>query len=335
VSQMHSLKDKIVLVTGGTGSLGSRLVHTLLNTIDYGVKKVIIFSRDELKQSEMNEMYLSSVQSGKLQFILGDIRDSGRLTQALKGVNVVFHTAALKHVPATENNPGECVKTNVMGAVNLIDACFQQQIDSVVALSTDKAALPESVYGASKLISDKLFIDANKEGTTKFSVVRFGNILGSRGSVLPLFMEQKQRGVLTVTDPNMTRFCITFSEAVDVLLFACENSLGGEIIVPKSPSFRIQDLANAVSEEAEKKYIGIRIGEKLHEDMITENDARYTWELDNYFILLPNEKSDNNFWSQSFNARKIKSDFCLRSDNNPIFLSKDEISILIERINSK
>jgi len=329
---MHSLKDKIVLVTGGTGSLGSRLINRLLNTIDFGVKKVIIYSRDELKQSEMNERYNSFVLAGKLKFILGDIRDSDNLSRALKGVNIVFHTAALKHVPATENNPSECVKTNVLGALNLIEASWKQSVSKVIALSTDKAALPESVYGASKLISDKLFIDANKDGTTKFSVVRFGNILGSRGSVLPLFIEQKKSNkALTITHPKMTRFCITFDEAVNVLLFACENGFGGEIIVPKSPSFTIEDLADAVCENCKKIYIGIRIGEKLHEDMITESDARYTWELEKYFILLPNTNEE--YWSQHFNAQKIDTTFSLRSDNNLVFLSKEQISDLIEQIN--
>jgi len=331
---MHSLKNKIVLVTGGTGSLGSRLVDSLLNLHDLAVRKVIVFSRDELKQSEMHERLQAFVLAGKLQFIIGDIRDFEALSKALKDVDIVFHTAALKHVPATESNPRECVKTNVIGAINLIDACVEQNVASVIALSTDKAASPESVYGASKLISDKLFVDANKYKTTKFSVVRFGNILGSRGSVLPLFLQQKNKGALTITHPEMTRFCITFSEAVTVLLFACEHCLGGEVLVPKSPSFRIEDLAEVVCAGCEKTYIGIRVGEKLHEDMITEDDARYTWESDEYFILLPNkhEHEIEAYWSSTFNAKKIEHAFCLRSDNNPVFLSKKQLSHLIEII---
>lgn len=330
---MQSLKNKTILVTGGTGSLGSRLIERLFTeTIEF--KKIIVFSRDELKQSEMHTKYQIEVEDGKLDFVLGDIRDSAALSMALIDVDVVFHTAALKHVPATESNPRECIKTNVIGAMNLIDACFAQGVSKVIALSTDKAASPESVYGASKLISDKLFVDANKYGKTTFSIVRFGNILGSRGSVLPLFLEQKNNKSLTITHPEMTRFCITFNEAVNVLLFACEHCLGGEVMVPKSPSFRIQDLAEVVCAGCEKTYIGIRTGEKLHEDMITEDDARYTWESDGYFILLPN-KHDSEielYWTQTFGAKKIEEAFCLRSDNNPVFLSKPQIEQLIEQI---
>ena len=331
---MHSLKNKIILITGGTGSLGSKLIDSLLNDIQLGIRKIIVFSRDELKQSEMQQRLHAFVQTGKLEFILGDIRDSEALTKALKNVHVVFHTAALKHVPATESNPRECIKTNITGTINLIDGCIAQQVETVIALSTDKAASPESVYGASKLISDKLFIDANKYKTTKFSVVRFGNILGSRGSVLPLFMAQKNNGTLTITHPEMTRFCITFSEAVNVLLFACEHCLGGEVLVPKSPSFRIEDLADVVCSGCEKTYIGIRVGEKLHEDMITEDDARYTWESNEYFILLPNkhETEIEAYWTSTFNAKKILQPFCLRSDNNSVFLSKSQLSHLIEII---
>ncbi|MBC7450787.1 MAG: SDR family NAD(P)-dependent oxidoreductase [Cytophagales bacterium] len=331
---MHSLHNKIVLITGGTGSLGSRLVEKLLFEHTLGVKKIIIYSRDELKQSELTERLKAHVKAGKLQFILGDLRDSEALTKAFRGVDVVFHTAALKHVPATESNPRECVKTNIIGAMNVIDACITQKVSSLIALSSDKAASPESVYGASKLISDKLFLDANKYDITKFSVVRFGNILGSRGSVLPLFMEQKKQGTLTVTHPEMTRFCITFSEAVNVLLFACEHSLGGEIVVPKSPSFRIEDLADVICPGCKKTYIGIRVGEKLHEDMITEDDARYTWESDDYFILLPDKQnaSKEAYWEETFNAKKITQTFYLRSDNNPAFLSKEEISRLVGQL---
>jgi UDP-N-acetylglucosamine 4,6-dehydratase len=240
---MHSLKNKTILVTGGTGSLGSRLIDQLLHTESIGFQKIIIFSRDELKQAELLSKYQIEVIAGKLDFILGDIRDLSSLSKALIGVDVVFHTAALKHVPATENNPAECIKTNILGVMNLIDACLKQNVSKVIALSTDKAASPESVYGASKLISDKLFVDANKYSKTKFSIVRFGNILGSRGSVLPLFLEQKNNSSLTITHPEMTRFCITFNEAVNVLLFASEHCLGGEVLIPKSPSFRIEEFS--------------------------------------------------------------------------------------------
>lgn len=331
---MQSLKNKTVLVTGGTGSLGSRLIERLLHTDTIGQKKIIVFSRDELKQSEMLVKYQHDVKHGRLDFVLGDIRDFETLSKALRGVDVVFHTAALKHVPATESNPRECIKTNVIGAMNLIDACLDQGVSKVIALSTDKAASPESVYGASKLISDKLFVDANKYGKTKFSIVRFGNILGSRGSVLPLFLEQKNNESLTITHPEMTRFCITFSEAVNVLLFACEHCLGGEVMVPKSPSFRIEDLADVVCKGCEKTYIGIRSGEKLHEDMITEDDARYTWESDEYFILLPNKHDAEieAYWTTTFGAKKLKPAFFLRSDNNPVFLSKQQIIQLVQQI---
>lgn len=328
---MQSLKDKIVFITGGTGSLGSVLVSTLLNSKTIGVKKVIVFSRDELKQSEMSTLFQSNVVSGELQFILGDLRDIEALGKAMQGVDVVFHTAALKHVPVTENNPRECVKTNIIGAINIIDACLENKVEKVIALSTDKAASPESVYGASKLISDKLFIDANKYNSTKFSVVRFGNILGSRGSVLPLFLEQKKNNKLTITHPEMTRFCITVAQAINVLLFACEHCLGGEIVIPKSPSFKIEVLADIICPDCEKTYIGIRVGEKLHEDMITQDDARYTWETDDYFVLLPNSHAKEviTYWTSTFNSKKIDKTFCLRSDNNPIFLSKEELTKLI------
>ncbi|WP_299250011.1 SDR family NAD(P)-dependent oxidoreductase [uncultured Cytophaga sp.] len=331
---MHSLKNKTILVTGGTGSLGSKLIDRLLHTQSFGFKKIIIFSRDELKQSEMGTNYQVQVDAGKIEFILGDIRDVSCLSKALMGVDVVFHTAALKHVPATENNPRECIKTNIIGAMNLIDACLEQNVSKVIALSTDKAASPESVYGASKLISDKLFVDANKYSKTKFSIVRFGNILGSRGSVLPLFLEQKNKRSLTITHPEMTRFCITFNEAVNVLLFACEHCLGGEVLIPKSPSFHIEDLADVVCIGCEKNYIGIRMGEKLHEDMITEDDARNTWESDAYFILLPNKHDAEIelYWTRIFNAHKLEKSFCLRSDNNPTFLSKQELTTLIETV---
>lgn len=331
---MHVLKNKTVLITGGTGSLGSRLIERLIKTDVIGQRKIIVFSRDELKQSEMMAKYQVEVQEGKLDFILGDIRDLETLSKAVSGVDVVFHTAALKHVPATESNPRECIKTNVLGAMNLIDACLNQGVSKVIALSTDKAASPESVYGASKLISDKLFVDANKYGKTKFSIVRFGNILGSRGSVLPLFMEQKNNKSLTITHPEMTRFCITFDEAVNVLLFASEHCLGGELLVPRSPSFRIEDLADVVCMGCEKTYIGIRVGEKLHEDMITEDDARYTFEAAEYFILLPNkhEPEIETYWTTSFGAKKIDKPFCLRSDNNSVFLSKQQLAQLINQI---
>lgn len=331
---MQSLKNKTILITGGTGSLGSRLIERLLYTEQIGQKKIIVFSRDELKQSEMQAKYQKEVENGTLDFVLGDIRDLETLSKALIDVDVVFHTAALKHVPAAESNPRECIKTNVIGAMNLIDACLEQNVSKVIALSTDKASSPESVYGASKLISDKLFVDANKYGKTKFSIVRFGNILGSRGSVLPLFLQQKNNKSLTITHPEMTRFCVTFSEAVNVLLFASEHCLGGEVMVPKSPSFRIQDLADVVCADCEKTYIGIRTGEKLHEDMITEDDARYTWESDEYFILLSN-KHDleiEAYWTTTFGAQKMKQAFYLRSDNNSVFLSKPQIAQLIEQI---
>lgn len=328
---MQSLKNKIVFITGGTGSLGSVLVSTLLHSKTIGVKKVIVFSRDELKQSEMSALFQTYVDSGDLQFILGDLRDTEALGKAMKGVDVVFHTAALKHVPVTENNPRECVKTNIIGAINIIDACLENKVERVIALSTDKAASPESVYGASKLISDKLFIDANRYDSTRFSVVRFGNILGSRGSVLPLFLEQKKNNKLTITHPEMTRFCITVTKAIDVLLYACEHCLGGEIIIPKSPSFKIETLADIICPECEKTYIGIRVGEKLHEDMITEDDARYTWDTEEYFVLLTSnlEQEVIAYWTSSFNAKKIDKTFCLRSDNNPVFLSKEDLARLI------
>jgi FlaA1/EpsC-like NDP-sugar epimerase len=330
---MKSLNNKTILITGGTGSLGSRLINLILNSESIKPKKIIVFSRDELKQSEMSTKFHKVFKEGKIDFIIGDVRDVNSLSKALINVDLVFHTAALKHLPAAESNPRECVKTNIIGAINIIDACIEQGVSKVIALSTDKAASPESVYGASKLISDKLFLDANKYGKTQFSVVRFGNILGSRGSVLPLFLKQKENNFLTITHPEMTRFCITFEEAIEVLLFASENCLGGEILIPKSPSFRIVDLADVIFDSCDKKYIGIRVGEKLHEDMITEDDSRFIWETNNYFILMPNLTNDKieKYWCNTFGAKKIEKIFSLRSDNNPSFISKQQLSILISK----
>lgn len=282
------LNGKSILITGGTGSLGSALTKHILNTYPK-VKRLVIFSRDEQKQFQMEQQYPSS-EFPQIRFFVGDIRDEHRIKRALNGVEYVIHAAAMKHVPIAEYNPMECVKTNVIGAENLINACLESEVERVVALSTDKAAAPINLYGATKLTSDKLFIAANNIrgwNPIKFSVVRYGNVMGSNGSVIPFFLKKRKEGVLPITDPKMTRFNISLQGGVDMVMYALEHAWGGELFVPKISSYRIMDVAEAIGPNCEKPIIGIRPGEKIHEEMITSSDSFNAYDLGKYYTILP------------------------------------------------
>lgn len=282
------LNGKSVLITGGTGSFGKKFIETILSRYS-DVKKIIIYSRDELKQSDLKQKY--PIKSfPQLRFFIGDVRDKERVVRACEGVDVIIHAAAIKQVDTAEYNPTECIKTNVVGAENVIHAALECGVRDVVALSTDKACAPINLYGATKLVSDKLFTAANNiKGTKeiKFSVVRYGNVMGSRGSVIPFFLDKKKDGMLPITHEGMTRFNISLQAGVDLVMYALENHLGGEIFVPKIPSYRILDVAQAIAPEIETKVVGIRPGEKLHEEMITDTDSINTIDIDRYYAILP------------------------------------------------
>lgn len=313
-----TLKGKSVLVTGGTGSFGKSFVEKLL--IDDEVSKVIVFSRDELKQFEMQ----SFLNSKKLRYFLGDVRDYSRLKQATYGVDVIIHAAALKQIPAAEYNPMEVIKTNILGAENIVNVAIENSISKVIALSTDKAANPANLYGATKLCSDKLMVAGNLiagKRPTRFAVVRYGNVLGSRGSVIPFFIEQAKSGSLPITDKGMTRFWLTIGEAVDFVLASLERMQGGEIFVPKIPSFKIVDVAKIVSPNVPINIIGIRPGEKLHEVMITEDDSSYTFEFEKYFAILPPFLLESKFYKD--NGRQVEYGFSFNSENNPLWHSEE------------
>ncbi len=282
------LNNKTVLITGGTGSFGKKFVETILNRYP-AVKKIIIFSRDELKQFELKQKYPER-EYPQLRFFIGDVRDGERVKRACEGVDVIIHAAAIKQVDTAEYNPDECIKTNVNGAQNVIDAALAMGVKEVVALSTDKACAPINLYGATKLASDKLFAAANNiKGSRdiRFSVVRYGNVMGSRGSVIPFFMNKRKEGVLPITHKEMTRFNISLQAGVDLVMFAIANHLGGEIFIPKIPSYRILDVAEAIAPECEIQDVGIRPGEKLHEEMITETDSLNTIDIGEYYAILP------------------------------------------------
>ena len=330
------LNNKTIFITGGTGSFGKKCISKILNI--YEPKKVIIFSRDELKQFEMQQQDIYKSKNVEVRYFIGDVRDYQRLKMAMKGVDFVIHAAALKQVPAAEYNPFEAVKTNIMGGQNVIDAAMSQGVKKVIALSTDKAAAPINLYGATKLTSDKLFIAANNyKGVQdiQFSVVRYGNVMGSRGSVIPYFIKQKDKGVLPITDDRMTRFNITLDEGVDFVLKSFERMSGGELFVPKIPSYRILDVAQAIAPECKYKIIGIRPGEKLHEDMITETDAINTIEFEEYYIIMPstskiNWNNDKYFKENNLSKGKMcEHGFSYNSSNNDKFLSVDELKKLI------
>lgn len=312
------LTNKSVLITGGTGSLGKALTkHILTNYPD--IKRLVIYSRDEQKQYQMGQEYPAD-KYPQVRFFIGDVRDYDRLKRAFKSIDYVIHAAAMKHVPIAEYNPSECVKTNINGAENVINASLETGVQRVVALSTDKAAAPVNLYGATKLASDKLFVAANNIrgwNDIVFSVVRYGNVMGSNGSVIPFFLKMKKTGVLPITEPTMTRFNISLQGGVDMVMHALEHAWGGEIFVPKIPSYKILDVAEAVGPECEKKITGIRPGEKIHEEMITDSDSYYTYDLGKYYTILPSShrwKLDD--FLKHFNGKKVEFGFRYNSGEN-------------------
>lgn len=321
------LDNKSILVTGGTGSFGRQFVRTVLKRYP-GVRRLVIYSRDELKQYEMSQEF-SPQDYPALRYFIGDIRDQDRLRRALEGIDIVIHAAALKQVPAAEYNPFECIKTNVLGAQNVIESCFDCDVKNVVALSTDKAAAPINLYGATKLCSDKIFTAANNiKGSRdlRLSVVRYGNVIGSRGSVVPFFLSQRKNGVFPITDPTMTRFNISLDEGVEMVLWALENALGGEIFVPKIPSYLITDLAKAVGPECEMKIIGIRPGEKIHEEMITTSDSLNTIDLGPYYAILPTTAEHlAEDYLEKRGGKPVEPGFAYNSGTNPDFLSVEQL----------
>jgi len=322
------LNDKIILVTGGTGTFGKQFVKTTLER--YRPRKLIVFSRDEFKQFEMAQHFPDTTYPC-IRYFLGDVRDQERLHRAFKDVDIVVHSAAIKQVPAAEYNPFEAVKTNILGAQNIINAALDCKVKKVLALSSDKAVNPVNLYGATKLCSDKLFIAANAyvgREETAFSVVRYGNVLGSRGSVIPFFLERKAAGLLPITDPRMTRFWIKLEDGVDFVMKNLERMVGGEIFVPKLPSMNIMDLAEAIGPECEKKIVGIRPGEKLHELMISRDDARNTLEFSDHYVIMPEFR----FFSRRFateGGRPVSDDFEYNSGTNPWLLDIETLRRMI------
>ena len=326
-----------VLVTGGTGSFGQRFVATLFERWPR-IRRVVIFSRDELKQSEMAQQFPVD-KYPSIRFFIGNVRDQNRLRRAMEGVDTVVHAAALKQVPTAEYNPFEAVQTNVIGAQNVIEAAMDSGIKRVVALSTDKAAAPINLYGATKLCSDKLFIAANNlrgHRDVRFSVVRYGNVMGSRGSVIPFFLKQRESGVLPITDPQMTRFNISLEEGVDMVLYALQHNLGGEILVPKIPSYRITDVAEAIGPDCRKPVVGIRAGEKLHEEMVTASDSENTIVNDRYFVIVPmlhgkNQSETLERFAKHHQAKRVEPNYRYSSGKNDKWLSVDDLRQLIRQ----
>lgn len=328
---MLDLNGKSVLITGGTGSLGVQLTKTILERFP-NIARLVIYSRDEQKQYQMAQEFPHSKYKA-IRYFIGDIRDFERLKRAFKGIEYVIHAAAMKHVPIAEYNPMECVKTNVLGAENVINAALETDVINVVALSTDKAAAPINLYGATKLCSDKLFVAANNiRGRTsiRFSVVRYGNVMGSNGSVIPFFLQKKKEGVLPITDPNMTRFNISLQDGADMVLFAMDRAHGGEIFVPKIPSYKITDVAEAIAPEAKKEIVGIRPGEKVHEEMITQSDSFTTYDLGKYYAILPQVPVfEMSSFIADFNAVPVEIGFNYNSGNNNHWIGPEEIRTLI------
>ena len=325
-------KNKCILITGGTGSFGRTFIKYLLKK-KYPFKKIIIFSRDELKQHEMSQSSDFNEKNFKqLRYFIGDIRDKDRLNWATKEVDYIIHSAALKQVPTGEYNPFEVIKTNIVGSQNVVESAINNNVEKVISLSTDKAVSPINLYGASKLCADKLFISSNNiKGKKKisFSVVRYGNVMGSRGSVLPEFLKQSQRGYFKITDKQMTRFNISLSEAVDMVIWTLDNAIGGEIIVPKIPSFRIIDLAKTINNKLKFKLIGVRNGEKIHEDLISKADSLNTYDIKKYYLILNNERNIINYYKKKYKARLVKKDFSYSSDNNKDFLNHFKLKKII------
>jgi len=318
--------QQVVLVTGGTGSFGRKFVEIMLR--EYQPQKLIVFSRDELKQHEMRA---SGLDHSSLRYFIGDVRDLSRLERAFSGVTMVVHAAALKQVPACEYNPFEAIQTNIMGGRNVIDAAINQGVKRVLALSTDKAVNPINLYGATKLCAEKMFVQANAYSggrDPRFACARYGNVVGSRGSVIPVFAEQRQRGKVTVTDPRMTRFWITLEQGVRLVIRGLEQMHGGEIFVPKLPSMKLLEIAEAIAPECEVEYVGIRPGEKLHEVLVSEDEARHTLELDDMYVIQPAHpwwKREN--WTH---ARPLPEGFRYASDTNPRWLTTEELYALID-----
>ena len=326
---MNIFSKKSILVTGATGSFGKRFIKHVLES--HNPARVMVFSRDELKQFEMQQ----EIRSPKLQYVLGDVRDRDRLYHVLAGVDFVVHAAAMKQVPASEHNPMEAIKTNVIGAENLISAAIDQGVERVIALSTDKAANPANLYGATKLCADKLFVAANamaQPHRTRFSVVRYGNVIGSRGSVIPFFMQKRASGVLPITDPRMTRFWITLGQGVQFVIDCLDRMRGGEIFVPKISSMNIMDIAKVVAPECRTEVIGIRPGEKLHEVMITSDDAWNTVEFDDRYVIQPAADWWNRAdFSAQTGGRPVEEGFVYSSDHNPRWMKPQELRALLER----
>jgi UDP-N-acetylglucosamine 4,6-dehydratase len=318
------LDNKSILVTGGTGSFGKKLIGTLLDTS--GARRLIVYSRDELKQFEMRQQY---GDEPRLRYFIGDVRDKERLERALDGVDIVVHAAALKQVPAAEYNPFEAVKTNIQGAQNVIDACIDQGVERVIALSTDKASSPINLYGATKLVSDKLFVQGNAYAggrRMRFAVVRYGNVVGSRGSVVPFFQKIASSGVIPITDERMTRFWITLDQGVQFVVDSLDRMHGGEIFVPKIPSMRVTDLASAIAPDAKIEFVGIRPGEKLHEEMISVDDARRTLDMGSYFVIQP----EQSWWSKErLCGEALAEGFSYNSGTNSEWLTVDQLRDMI------
>lgn len=329
---MLDLNNKSLLITGGTGSLGKALTSHILTKYPE-VRRLVIFSRDEQKQFQMAQDYPAK-NYPQIRFFIGDVRDKERLIRAMSGIDYVIHAAAMKHVPIAEYNPDECIKTNIGGAQNVVDACFATKVERVVALSTDKACAPINLYGATKLTSDKLFVAANNikgDNPIRFSVVRYGNVMGSNGSVIPFFINKKKDGVLPITDPNMTRFNISLQGGVDMVMHALFNAWGGEIFVPKIPSYRITDVATAIGPECKQVVVGIRPGEKVHEEMITPSDSFYTYDLGKYYTILPaTHKWNLQDFKSEFNASLVPNGFAYNSGDNTEWDSVETLRALIK-----
>lgn len=327
-----NLNDKSILITGGTGSLGKQLTKTILERWP-NVKRLVILSRDEQKQFQMNQEFPETKYKA-IRYFVGDVRDYDRLLRAFEGIEYVIHAAAMKHVHIAEYNPIECVKTNVLGAENVINAAMASGVKNIVALSTDKAAAPINLYGATKLCSDKLFVAANNiKGfrDLRFSVVRYGNVMGSNGSVIPFFLNKRKEGVLPITDPNMTRFNISLQDGVEMVLHAMESAWGGEIFVPKIPSYKITDMAKAIGPECEHKVVGIRPGEKVHEEMITSSDSFSTYDLGKYYVILPQVTTWNiEEYKKHFKAKPVAVGFRYNSGENDEWVGVEELRSLIK-----
>jgi UDP-N-acetylglucosamine 4,6-dehydratase len=334
---MNFIENKSILITGGTGSLGKALTEDILTKYP-NVKKLVIYSRDEQKQFQMAQEF-PVFKYPQIRFLIGDVRDEKRLKRAFKDIDFVIHAAAMKHVHIAEYNPDECVKTNIHGAQNVINACLETGVERVVALSTDKACAPINLYGATKLASDKLFVAANNItgwNPIRFSVVRYGNVMGSNGSVIPFFINKKKDGVLPITEPSMTRFNISLQGGVDMVMHALEYAWGGEIFVPKIPSYKIMDVAKAVGPECEHKVVGIRPGEKVHEEMITPSDSFNTYDLGKYYTILSTQPKWNlKKFIEEFKATKVKIGFAYNSETNDEWETVESLrNLIIEHVDA-